>query len=133
VKISQLVSRIVERIAQHPWRILSIALVLTILAGWAASQLPIYTSRQALLPKNTKVTQRFDAFLKNFGAASDLIVVLEGRPLEELEGFAAQLADRLRGEQEIGMATERLDMRFFLEHAYLLMPSANLNQISALL
>ncbi len=130
MKISQLVSRIVERIAQHPWRILSLALVLSILAGWAAAQLPIYTSRQALLPKNTEVTQRFDAFLKNFGAASDLIVVLEGRPLAELEAYAAELAGKLRGEPEIGMATDRLDMHFFLEHAYLLMPSANLDQIS---
>ena len=122
----------VERIARYPWRILGLALLLSILAGWAAAQLPIYTSRQALLPKDTEVTQRFNSFLSKFGAASDLIVVLEGSKREELEIFATQLADKLRGEPEIGMATDRLDMRFFLEHAYLLMPSADLGEISSL-
>ena len=133
MKISQLVTRKVESIARHPWRILGLALVLSILAGWAAAQLPIYTSRQALLPKNTEVTQRFNSFLDKFGAASDLIVVLEGSKREELETFASQLAEKLRGEPEIGMATDRLDMRFFLDHGYLLMPSANLGEIGSLL
>ena len=122
----------VESIARYPWRILGLALVLSILAGWAAAQLPIYTSRQALLPKDTEVTQRFNSFLSKFGAASDLIVVLEGSKREELEIFATELAEKLRGEPEIGMATDRLDMRFFLEHAYLLMPSADLGEISSL-
>ena len=132
MKISQLVTRMVESIARYPWRILGLALVLSILAGWAAAQLPIYTSRQALLPKDTEVTQRFNSFLSKFGAASDLIVVLEGSKREELEIFATELAEKLRGEPEIGMATDRLDMRFFLEHAYLLMPSADLGEISSL-
>ena len=122
----------VESIARYPWRILGLALLLSILAGWAAAQLPIYTSRQALLPKDTEVTQRFNSFLSKFGAASDLIVVLEGSKREELEIFATELAEKLRGEPEIGMATDRLDMRFFLEHAYLLMPSADLGEISSL-
>ena len=132
VNISHQVTRIAERFARYPWWILGIALALSILAGWAALQLPIYTSRQALLPKNTAVTQRFDAFLKNFGAASDLIVVLEGAPHGELEAYATELAAKLRTEPEIGLATDRLDMRFFLERAYLLMPSASLNQIGSI-
>ncbi|MFZ4699709.1 MAG: hypothetical protein ACOYMG_06625, partial [Candidatus Methylumidiphilus sp.] len=108
MNISHQVTRIAERFARYPWWILGIALALSILAGWAALQLPIYTSRQALLPKNTAVTQRFDAFLKNFGAASDLIVVLEGAPHGELAAYATELAAKLRTEPEIGLATDRL-------------------------
>lgn len=103
------------------------------MAGWSTLQLPIYTSRQALLPKNTEVTQRFDAFLKNFGAASDLIVVLEGAPREKLETYATELATQLRAEPEIGLATDRLDLQFFMDHAYLLMPYASLEQLGAFL
>ena len=101
-------------------------------AGWATAQLPVYTSRQALLPQNTAVAKRFNDFLKNFGAASDLMVVLEGAPRSELETFANDLAAKLRAEPEIGQATSRLDMAFFLDHAYLLMPAEGLDKLAAL-
>jgi len=133
VNISHHAAKVAERFARHPWRVLGLALALSLLAGWAAAKLPIHTSRQALLPQNTEVAQRFNAFLQNFGAASDLIVVLEGAPRPELEAFAADLAGRLRAEPEIAQATDRLDMGFFLDHAYLLMPAENLGQLQALL
>ncbi len=106
------------------------ALALSILAGWATAQLPVYTSRQALLPQNTAVAKRFNDFLKNFGAASDLMVVMEGAPRNELESFANDLAAKLRSEPEIGQATSRLDIAFFLDHAYLLMPAEGLDKLS---
>lgn len=76
-----------------------------------------------MLPQDTPVAVRFNDFLKNFGAASDLMVVLEGAPRNELESFASELAAKLRVEPEIDQATARLDMTFFLDHSYLLMPS----------
>ncbi|MDD5320146.1 MAG: MMPL family transporter, partial [Methylococcales bacterium] len=88
-------------------------------------------SRQALLPQNTAVAKRFNDFLKNFGAASDLMVVLEGAPRNELESFANDLAAKLRVEPEIGQATSRLDMKFFLDHSYLLMPAEGLDKLAA--
>ena len=63
--------------ARSPWITLGITLVLS---GWAlmsAIQLPVYTSRQALLPQDTEVAKRLEQFLQQFGAASDLVVVLE--------------------------------------------------------
>ncbi len=132
LNISRRVAKLAEYLASHPWRVLALALVLSLAAGWAAAQLPVHTSRQALLPQDTDVARRFNAFLKNFGAAADLIVVLEGAPREELERFAGELAGKLRAEPEISQATDRLDMGFFLEHAYLLMPAERLDQLAAL-
>nr|WP_305907535.1 MMPL family transporter [Methylomarinum sp. Ch1-1]MDP4520297.1 MMPL family transporter [Methylomarinum sp. Ch1-1] len=132
MKITQRMAKLAEYFALHPRWVLGLTLVLTIIAGWAAQQLPIHTSRQALLPQNTEVAQRFNDFLQNFGAASDLIVVLEGAPRSELESFANDLAARLRAEPEIGRATSRLDMTFFLNHAYLLLPNEGLDKLSAL-
>jgi len=133
VKITQYAAKVAEHFARHPWRVLGLALILSLLAGWATAQLPIYTSRQALLPQNTDVSKRFNTFLKNFGAASDLLVILEGAPRSELETFAAELAGRLRTEPEISQATERLDLGFFLDHAYLLMPKDGLDKLDLLL
>ena len=108
------------------------ALVLSILAGWAAAQLPVYTSRQALLPQNTPVAQRLNAFLKKFGAASDLIVVLEGAPGADMAAFADDLAAKLNAETAIGQANSRLDLGFFFDHAYLLLPGEVLDKLAAL-
>lgn len=132
MNINQRVATIAECFARNPKKILGLALVLSILAGLATAQLPVHTSRQALLPQNTAVAGRFNDFLKNFGAASDLIVVLEGAPRNELESFANDLAARLRPEPEIGQATSRLDIAFFLDHAYLLMPPEGLDKLAAI-
>lgn len=132
MKIKQRIARVAECFARNPKRVLGVALAFSILAVWATLQLPVNTSRQALLPQNTEVAQRFNDFLKNFGAASDLIVVLEGAPRSDLESFANELSLKLRAEPEIGQATSRLDLTFFLEHAYLLMPVEGLDKLAAI-
>lgn len=131
--ISGHAANLAERCARHPWWVLAFALALCLAAGWATAQLPVYTSRQALLPQNTDVAKRFNGFLKNFGAASDLIIVLEGAPRRELEHFAGQLTNALRSEPEISQVTDRLDLDFFLQHAYLLMPPESLGRLGSLL
>jgi predicted RND superfamily exporter protein len=132
MKTVQRIVHLAEYSARNPWRILGMALALSILAGWATAQLPVYTSRQVLLPQNTAVAKRFNEFLKNYGAASDLIVVLEGAPRSELESFANDLAAKLRMEPAVAQASARLDMAFFLNHAYLLMPAESLDKLAAL-
>ena len=132
MKITARAAKLAEFFARHPGWVLGLALALSLLAGWATARLPVHTSRQALLPQNTAVAQRFNAFLKNFGAASDLMLVVEGAPRAELESFANDLATRLRAEPEIAQATSRLDLAFFLDHAYLLMPSAGLDKLAGL-
>jgi predicted RND superfamily exporter protein len=94
---SSLIQRVAwfaERCARHPWGVVAFALVLSILSGLASARLPVYTSRQALLPKDTEVARRLDSFLTKFGAASDLIVVLEGASRAELTYFATELRAR---------------------------------------
>jgi predicted RND superfamily exporter protein len=132
MKVSQRVAKLAECFATHPAWTLGIALIISLLAGWATAQLPVLTSRQALLPQNTAVTKRFNDFLQNFGAASDLLVVLEGAPANELETFADDLAAKLRTEPEINQAISHIDLDFFLNHAYLLAPSATLDKLTSL-
>jgi uncharacterized protein len=119
--------------ARHPWKVISVTLLLSVLSVWALAFLPVRTSRQALLPRNTEVFRRFQQYLEKFGAASDLIVVLEGVSAPELERFASNLSEQLRHQPEIGQASEHLDLRFFLEHAYLLIPPEGLEQFSSIM
>ena len=71
-------------------------LVVTVLAAWGSSTLKIYTARNALFPKYIDVYQRLESFLQKFGAVSELVVVVEGAPQEQLKEFATELAVRLR-------------------------------------
>ena len=120
--MSHLIARLARASALRPWRVLALALFFSLLALLAASHLPVYTSRQALLPQDTEVAQRFNRFLEKFGAASDLMIAIENAPREDMEAFATELAIRLREEPEIAQVTERLETKFFLEHAYLHIP-----------
>lgn len=131
--VNQWVAAAAERCARHPYIILTFALLLSVLSAWAVVHLPVYTSRQALLPKNSEVVRRLDTFLEKFGAASDLIVVVEGAPREELEAFAAELTSRLSEEPEIGQVNSRLDTAFLLNHAYLMAPSEWLDRLGAMM
>lgn len=120
-----------ERCARHPYPVLAFALLLTLVSGWVITDLPVYTSRQALLPKNAEVVRRLDAYLSKFGAASDLIIVVEGASRDAREAFASQLATRLNREPEVGEVNARLDTEFLLQHAYLLLPPEGLNRLAA--
>jgi len=119
--------------ARHPWWVLGTALIISLLAVQAVTHLPVLTSRQALLPQNTGVAGRLNRFLDKFGAASDLVVVLENAPKDSLQSFATELASRLSAEPEIAHATERLDTDFFAHHAYLLITSPQLASLENLL
>ncbi|MGY6275428.1 sterol transporter cytoplasmic membrane protein BstA [Methylomonas sp. MgM2] len=132
MKINHYAAKIAEYFARNPYWVLGVALMLSIMAAWSSAQLPLYTSRQALLPQNAEVTLRLNNFLKNFGAASDLVLVLEGVPYRELADFADNLAAKLQAEPEIGRATSHLDMAFFLKYAYLLMPPDTLEKLATM-
>jgi predicted RND superfamily exporter protein len=110
-----------------------VALLLTAASIWGAIYIPIYTSRKALLPQNTEVAKRMQNFLDKFGSASDLIVVLEKAPREQMEKFATELAKRLRVTPGIRQAHERVDIYFFLKNAYLLIPPKPLRQFASVL
>lgn len=115
--------------ARHPWWVLLAAAVMTGVAIVASLHLPVYTSRQALLPQDTEVAHRLNRYLETFGASSDLVVVLENAPRSDLETFAQELASRLRLQPEIAQATDRLDTGFLHDHLYLILPDGQLSQL----
>lgn len=115
--------------ASKPWWVLMFAAIVTALAIFASVHLPVYTSRQALLPQDTEVAHRLNRYLETFGASSDLVVVLENAPRSELESFATELATRLRPQPEIAQATDRLDTGFLHDHLYLILPADQLAQL----
>ncbi|HOI10669.1 MAG TPA: MMPL family transporter, partial [Myxococcota bacterium] len=121
------IASLAERTARRPWATLAACLVLTALSVWALFQLPMYTSRKALFRADQPMVQRLDRFMEDFGAASDLIVAIEGAPRPDLERFALELAKDLSGQPGIRAADPRIDLSFFLDHAYAMVPPKDLD------
>lgn len=131
--LKDLVYRLSALSARHPRRVLVMAATLSVLSLVASMHLPVYTSRQALLPQDTEVAQRLNLYLESFGASSDLVVALEKAPRENLEEFASLLAERLQSAPEVAQATDRIDTAFLKSHLYLLLPKEQLQQIRGLM
>lgn len=131
--LKNLILRLSRFSVRHPRLTLLLAATLSVFAVLASLHLPVYTSRQALLPQNTPVADRLNQYLDTFGASSDLIITLEDAPRDILETFASDLAVELQGQPEIAQATARLDTEFLTRHLYLLLPPAALEGIAPLL
>ncbi len=125
-----ILTRIISSFVKHKVIFLLLALVLTALSSAAAYNIRILTSRRALLPANVDVTKRLNDFLNKFGSANDLIVVIQGAPRPQMEEFTTELARRLEKNKNIRSVNERVDILFFLKHAYLMIPPDTLEQFS---
>ncbi|HOU53903.1 MAG TPA: MMPL family transporter [Myxococcota bacterium] len=125
--------RLARGVSRHPWWTLLAMAAVSALATWSTSRTPIFTSRRALLVPGSPEVQRFDRFLEHYGAASDLILALESPegqeiPREEMEDFASLLAEHLREVPEVKTAEARVDVAFFLSHAWTSAPLEQLGQ-----
>ncbi|MCB9545701.1 MAG: MMPL family transporter [Myxococcales bacterium] len=112
----------------HPRRVLAAAAALTLVALLGLLHLPVRTAREALMPRDAPAMQRLDAFLADFGAGADLIVVLEG---DDPGDFSAALTARLAALPAVGLAFDRVDPADVVERAWLLMPPAALAELAA--
>jgi len=131
--VNRPIERVAEAAARHRTVVLIAAGLITALAAWGAAHLPVRTSRKALFPEDEPVQQRLDSFIEKFGAASDLMVVLEGAPRPTLEAFATALTERLRGLPTVLDASARLDTDFLFSHLYLMIPPETLQPLKRLM
>lgn len=87
------------------------ALILAALSAFLITRLQFQSDVLNLLPRNAPLTRAFVNFLKEFGAADSLFIVLErqsGGKMDSLEPFARDLADRLMATGEFTEIIGRL-------------------------
>jgi len=115
--------------ARKPRTALFALFTVTFVSLFFVAKLPLFTARNALYPDKVDEVKRLNSFLKKFGSASDLIIVLEEAPRQILEMFANELVARLKPLQEVKTASAGVNPEFFFSHAYLVFPKDSLEAI----
>ncbi|UCE42159.1 MAG: MMPL family transporter [Candidatus Aminicenantes bacterium] len=77
--------------ATHPWRMLLIAIFLTIMFAGFASQLKVSTHTSDLLPSGDAKVEQFNKIIDEFSTATSLVVVVQGDE-PRIKEFADHLA-----------------------------------------
>ncbi len=80
--------------ATHPWRMMLIVLILTVLFAGFASQLTVTTRTSDLLPERDPKVVQFNRIIEEFATATNLIVYVEGEE-QRIKEFADALAPKI--------------------------------------
>jgi predicted RND superfamily exporter protein len=106
--------------ASHPWWVISILLIVTVIAAISASTLKMDMRWSDLLPMGDPMAQEFDRILKEYRSASTIIIVVQGEEYQ-IKEFAEIIAPQI---EELTEYVERVDYKFdkkfFAEHGFML-------------
>ena len=80
--------------AEHPYRMLLIVVLLTIMFMWFSTQLNLTLRWADLLPENDPRTIQFNEIIEDFVTSTNIVVVVQGEE-ENIKAFADELAPRL--------------------------------------
>ncbi|MGD8536169.1 MAG: MMPL family transporter [Candidatus Aminicenantes bacterium] len=90
--------KILKKLAQwhaaHPWRMMLIVLILTIIFGGFASQLTVTTRTSDLLPERDPKVIQFNRIIDEFATATNLIIYVEGEE-QRIKEFADVIAPKI--------------------------------------
>ncbi len=97
--------------------VLVLALLLTLLSVYGASQLRIDSDLRALLPAKDPVLVNLDRIETSFGALGSVNIVVKDGDQAQRHAFADALAERLERSELVRDVEYRLRSDFFAEHA----------------
>ena len=90
----KLLVKLAEWHASHPWRMVALVTVLTVLFGFFASQLEMTMRVEDLLPAKDKKVSQLNDIIDEFSTSTLLVVVLQGEE-EYLKKYANTLAPQI--------------------------------------
>ncbi|MFA6822855.1 MAG: MMPL family transporter [Geobacter sp.] len=125
-------NRLFSAIIRHPWQVLAIALLLSIMAvAYTATNLKFLTGRDDLMPKHAPFQQDYQAYRASFGDQEEIAIVVESDDPALTSRFSDRLYARLS--QEPRLFLELLypgGMPYFRQNGLLFMPLEELQQLA---
>ncbi|MEE4311288.1 MAG: MMPL family transporter, partial [candidate division KSB1 bacterium] len=117
----------------HPWRMLAIVVLITIIFLALASQLQVTMRWADLLPSNDRRTIQFNKIIEEFVSSTSIVVVVQGEE-SEMKAFADELAPRLLtaeydGKTLIQRVDYKTEIEFLRKHGLMLIKEDDLKNI----
>lgn len=120
--------------SRRPWLVLGMAGVVTVILGLAASTLKIETTWLDLVPQKHPATREFYRVTEEFGAATNILLAIEGNNPQKLKAIAREVAETLSDQtQFFEHVYYRMDRDFFLSHSLMLEKERHLKRMRATL
>lgn len=125
-------SRLFNHIVRHPWHVLAIALLLTVVSVvYTAHNLAFMTGRDDLMPKHAPFQQDYQAYRASFGDQEEIAIVAESADPALTSRFCDRLYARLS--QEPHLFVEVLypgGLPYFRQNGLLFMPLEQLQRMT---
>jgi len=123
---------------QHPWKMLLLVLVITIILGAFATQLEQSMRWTDLLPSKSEKTIQYNKVINEFITATNIIVVVEGEE-EKIKAFTEAVVPQIKlatDPKDGQLYTKRIDYKqdvdFIREHGLMLVKADNLQNMKEL-
>ncbi|MCC7263800.1 MAG: MMPL family transporter [Candidatus Latescibacteria bacterium] len=122
--------RLVHYVYHHHVRIILLALLLSVAAGYFAAQLRIQTDFAGLLPKDYISVRELNRIKERVGGISPLIIVVTADDLSQAARFVEVLADTLEHNPLVtAVVSRRQDQEFYRRNRLLYMDRADLAEV----
>jgi len=119
----------------HPWRMLFLVFILTIILTWLFGHLKQTMRWSDLLPSKDTRTVEFNKIIEEFVSATSIVVVVEGKE-DRIKSFAEQAVPRILGVQDPKdnrLCAQRVDYKqevdFIRNHGFMLIKADDLKNI----
>jgi predicted RND superfamily exporter protein len=114
---------------RSPWLAFGLAMAITALFGWSASNLSIRTNIEDLFPEHTPRVVRAKAARAKLARSSQILMVIASPDREANERFATDLARELALDELVDTVDLKHDVSFFKRNALLFLSPAELSPI----
>jgi hypothetical protein len=124
--------------AQHPWMMIGLIIIITIIMGTFAGQLKQSMRWTDLLPTKSQKTMQYNKIINEFVSATSIIVVVEGEE-DKIKDFAEAIVPEIKlvtDPKDGKLYTKRIDYKqdinFLREHGLMLIKADNLQNMKEL-
>jgi len=124
--------------AQHPWKMVIVVLIISIIMGAFAAQLEQSMRWTDLLPTKSEKTIQYNKVINEFVTATNIIVIVEGEE-EKIKAFAEAVVPQIKlatdpkdGKLYAKRIDYKQDVDFIREHGLMLIEADNLQNMKEL-
>lgn len=115
--------------SKHPWKILSISVIIAALAILMASRLSINMQWSDMMPKNDPMVQEFDKIREEYSGTANSIIVAVGDQAE-MKAFAEEVVPLVKKlDQYVKHINYKLEEDFFRNHGLMLTKTKDLRNM----